>query len=592
LILPTSSFAQAVEWDVSLWGKRRAFTEHIEKLSELVEEKTSGEFKINISYGGLAKPKQNLEGIAAGDFEMAQFCAGYHPEKNPAVTVLELPYLGVSSLEEERRVSQYLYRHEAVLAGFAKWGALPLLPSPLPQYNLIGVGDVPGSLKDLSGLSVRATGGIGKAMELLDAVPESLTATEVQGALESGVINAVAFAPHAHMSYRSVAIGEWWTTNLSPGTVHCPVVANIDAVNRLSAAHQEALYGSVNEALDYYIEYYEFNMRQAWHPALDALGIERVTFSDEEIAAFREEVEAPTAMEWIEEKEGLGLPAVEIYRLVKIALSGLDPEEVLRAEREEEERIRNEAMVIAQAEAAEEQRIAEESAAEERRIAKAEIAKRNVELLELERLASVLDKFSFDKRVVERIGTEQGPIDSLVPGSFSFDSKPDDDLPIASTEVADNAALVTDVPAVNVDESVVLASASSTAGSIYFGRPGKGKYPVSSDPLKNYVGWEYNDDTTVGEAMTRLADHMGYALVSNNEIAEAVYSRKLPFVHRSVEAITLDDGFQLLSGDMLMTLFDHRERSVSHVPMRIDSNGGVIPLCPAEVRLASILGEL
>ena len=42
----------ATEWNVSLWGKRRAFTENVEKLAELVEAKTDGEFTLNISYGG------------------------------------------------------------------------------------------------------------------------------------------------------------------------------------------------------------------------------------------------------------------------------------------------------------------------------------------------------------------------------------------------------------------------------------------------------------------------------------------------------------------------------------------------------------
>ncbi|OOZ37064.1 hypothetical protein BOW52_10425 [Solemya elarraichensis gill symbiont] len=39
----------ATEWNVSLWGKRRAFTENVEKLAELVEQKTNGDFKLNIS---------------------------------------------------------------------------------------------------------------------------------------------------------------------------------------------------------------------------------------------------------------------------------------------------------------------------------------------------------------------------------------------------------------------------------------------------------------------------------------------------------------------------------------------------------------
>ncbi|NVK99558.1 MAG: C4-dicarboxylate ABC transporter substrate-binding protein, partial [Ruegeria pomeroyi] len=36
--------AGATEWNVSVWGKRRAFTEHVEKLAELVSEKTGGAF--------------------------------------------------------------------------------------------------------------------------------------------------------------------------------------------------------------------------------------------------------------------------------------------------------------------------------------------------------------------------------------------------------------------------------------------------------------------------------------------------------------------------------------------------------------------
>ena len=105
---------------MSLWGKRRAFTEHVEKLAELVSEKTGGEFTLNISYGGLSKNKENLDGISIGAFEMAQFCAGYHRDKNPTITVLELPFLGVNTLEEEVAVSHAVYAHPAVQADLAQ----------------------------------------------------------------------------------------------------------------------------------------------------------------------------------------------------------------------------------------------------------------------------------------------------------------------------------------------------------------------------------------------------------------------------------------------------------------------------------------
>ena len=116
LVLAFAGEAMATEWNVSLWGKRRAFTEHVEKLAELVSEKTGGEFTLNISYGGLSKNRENLDGISIGAFEMAQFCAGYHRDKNPSITVLELPFLGVTSLEQEIELSMAVYQHPATVA--------------------------------------------------------------------------------------------------------------------------------------------------------------------------------------------------------------------------------------------------------------------------------------------------------------------------------------------------------------------------------------------------------------------------------------------------------------------------------------------
>ena len=308
--------AFAVEWNVSLWGKRRAFTEHVEKLAELVKEKTNGEFTLNISYGGLSKPRENLDNISIGAFEMAQFCAGYHRDKNPSITVLELPFLGVDSLALERKLSEELYKHPAVQADLARWNAALLMPSPMPQYNIVGTGDVPKTLSDFEGFTVRATGGIGEAMKGVGAVPTSVPATEARQALDSGVVKGVAFAPHAHMSFGTVEGGKWWTTNLNPGTVNCPVVVNTDALESLSEEHKKALMDSVSEALDHYIANYEGNTMDAWGPRLDEKGIERVTYEQGEIDAFKEKVAGPIAQAWIKENADRGLPAQELYDMV------------------------------------------------------------------------------------------------------------------------------------------------------------------------------------------------------------------------------------------------------------------------------------
>ena len=316
VVMAFGTQAMATEWNVSVWGKRRAFTEHVERLAELVSEKTDGAFTMNISYGGLSKNKENLDGISIGAFEMAQFCAGYHADKNPSITVLELPFLGVTSLEDEIRVSQVIYAHPAVAADLARWNATLLMPSPLPQYNIVGKGDAPRTLADYQGLSVRATGGIGKAMATVGGVPTSMSATEVRQAMDSGVVKSVAFAPHAHMSYGTIENATWWTTNLNPGTVNCPVVVNTDALNDLTDSEREALLGSIDESLEFYVEYYNNQTMSAWGPALDERGIERISYSDEELAAFREAVAGPAAAAWIEDMNGRGLPGQELYDLV------------------------------------------------------------------------------------------------------------------------------------------------------------------------------------------------------------------------------------------------------------------------------------
>ena len=54
----------------------------------------------------------------------------------------------------------------------------------------------------------------------------------------------------------------------------------------------------------------------AWGPALGERGIEQITYTDDELAAFRDAVAGPAAAAWIEENSARGLPAQELYDLV------------------------------------------------------------------------------------------------------------------------------------------------------------------------------------------------------------------------------------------------------------------------------------
>jgi TRAP-type C4-dicarboxylate transport system substrate-binding protein len=307
--------ALATEWNVSVWGKRRAFTEHVEKLAELVSAKTGGEFTLSVSYGGLSKNRENLDGISIGAFEMAQFCAGYHRDKNRVITVLELPFLGVANLEQEVAVSNAVYAHPAAIEEMAQWNAKLLMTSPMPQYNLVGTGEPRDELADFEGMRVRATGGLGKAFEAVGGVPTSVTATEAYQAMESGVVDTVAFAQHAHLSFGTINQATWWTANLNPGTVNCPVVVNIDAYDSLSDEHRAALDESVSESIDHYLANYA-ELLARWDTVLAEKGVAKVEISDDVLAAFRATAADPIRDQWITDMEAQGLPGQELYDLV------------------------------------------------------------------------------------------------------------------------------------------------------------------------------------------------------------------------------------------------------------------------------------
>ena len=311
--------ALATEWNVSVWGKRRAFTEHIEKMAELVSEKTNGEFTMNVSYGGLSKNRENLDGISIGAFEMAQFCAGYHRDKNRAITVLELPFLGVENLDQEVAVARAVYAHPAVAEEMEQWNARLLMTSPMPQYNLVGTGEPRDTLAKMEGMRVRATGGIGEAFKAVGATPTSVTATEAFQAMESGVVDTVAFAQHAHLAFGTINESTWWTSNLNPGTVNCPVVVNIDAYNDLSDENRAALDSSIEESIAHYLANYAA-LLDRWDSVLAENNVAKIELADSDIAAFREKA-GPIHQKWIEDMTAAGLPAQELYDLVNAELA-------------------------------------------------------------------------------------------------------------------------------------------------------------------------------------------------------------------------------------------------------------------------------
>lgn len=308
--------AEKVAWNLSTWGKRRAFTEGIEAVSAYVAEKSGGDFTITINYGGtLSKPRENLDGISLGAFEAATFCASYHPDKNRTVTVLELPFLPISNGAVQKAVDLAVYNHPATQKELAQWNAKVMMSAALPQYEFMGKGEPPRTLAGFEGMRVRALGGIGKAMEKIGAVPTTVTAPETYRAIESGTVDAAAFAFYSHFSYQIHEVSTWRTMNLAPGSVNCPMVVNIDAYEALPAEYKTMLGEAVDAGYDALDKAYGAAVEK-YTPVADDLGIERITYSDAELDAFRSKAAKPVWDAWVAEQTAAGIPAQELLDLV------------------------------------------------------------------------------------------------------------------------------------------------------------------------------------------------------------------------------------------------------------------------------------
>jgi len=288
-----------VFWKISMWGNPRALSSGMEELAKTVSEETGGNFEIKIFYGAqLSSNRENLDGLKLNAFEGAAICNFYHPGKNPAWMIFSLPFLPLGDPAVDKYVRSKMMEHPAIVADMEKWNAVPYVSGLLPQYEILGKGPAPTSLEGWSGKRVRAGGGLGSAMEKLGAVKQTLPAGETSTAFQRGALDAAAFPfTYAHVAFKISDEAEWYTSNLAPGTSECGWVFNKTAYEGLPEQYKDLLMKNRDMVMD---------TMQAAYAAQDAKNLpefektmEKIVYSDEELARFREVAGQPVWDEWI-----------------------------------------------------------------------------------------------------------------------------------------------------------------------------------------------------------------------------------------------------------------------------------------------------
>jgi TRAP-type C4-dicarboxylate transport system substrate-binding protein len=305
-----------VTWRFSFWGKRRAFTEGMEYVTKQVSKQTCGNFKIKLYYGEqLSKSKENLDSIAVNAIEATSFCAAYHPGKNRPLNVLDLPFLPLADFDVMRRVHDAVYAHPASKKALAKWNAVIYMSNILPQYEYMGRGKPPTSVKDFKGLRLRALGGMGRSAKAIGAVPTTMPAPETYTALQRGTVDAIGFPfTYSFAAYKLDEVADWYTTNMSLGSVTCPTVFNKRAYEKLPASYRKILDEAVPGA---------YAALKSGYAAKDKANLARwakskmkaVKIPEAEMAEFRKIGGEPLWKAWVKENEGT-IPAQELLDLV------------------------------------------------------------------------------------------------------------------------------------------------------------------------------------------------------------------------------------------------------------------------------------
>jgi TRAP-type C4-dicarboxylate transport system substrate-binding protein len=305
-----------VNWKLATWGKPRAVTAGIETLAKHVKERTGGKFTIAIGYESFGGPKELLDILSVGGLDMTMICSSYHPDKQPAYTGLDLPFLPLPNFEVQWKVHEAYHKHPFIQKEMSKWNAMYYSSNLLPQYEFVGRGKPPKTLADFKGMRVRAIGGIGEAMRNLGAVPTSVDATEVYTSLERGTVDAVSFpSTYAHGSYKTYEIGKWFTSNLAPGTQACPTLINKTAWSKLPDSYKP-LFDEIKPQIEANLIKAYGEADAKYVPMFKKAGLEFITYSDHDLDEFRRVGAKPVWDKWVKDMTGRGIPGQELLDLI------------------------------------------------------------------------------------------------------------------------------------------------------------------------------------------------------------------------------------------------------------------------------------
>ena len=225
-----------VKWNVSLWGKKRAFTAGVEKLSALVKREDRRQLDHGPCTMAARCPSRARTWTASRSTRSRPPCSATSTirKKNPALMVADhaVPAderRGTTTARSARR-STPIPPVKKELAQLERHDLRVVLPAAVRVPRPRQAADA--TLADWKGLTVRAGGGVGPGHEGAgrDADQHRPRPRSIPASSRARWTRRRSRSPTAHVAYKIHEVSEWFTSNLSPGTSDCPLVFSINAL--------------------------------------------------------------------------------------------------------------------------------------------------------------------------------------------------------------------------------------------------------------------------------------------------------------------------------------------------------------------------
>lgn len=231
---------------------RGARAKALQSFLDEASSRTEGQLVFDVHWGGaLLKWSAALSGIGAGAADMGTVIAAYSPKQLQGLSIGDLPiassdtWVGLRAMHElmttNEQLKEFLAKENVVfLSNFTSTGV---------QFECAGDHKIE-TVEDFKGLTVRATGITGKALNEIGANVVNMTFDKVYQALDSGLVDCAAAYYYTNRAFRHYEIANFIAETNWGQIGGFALVMNKDVWDDLPADYQGAIMTAGSNMVD------------------------------------------------------------------------------------------------------------------------------------------------------------------------------------------------------------------------------------------------------------------------------------------------------------------------------------------------------